>query len=103
MKKITNTNGVSMTDRYNGWTNYETWRINLEVLDGMTIEDFGFDLHELDTDDVTNVETLGMALEMHTCELIEGQASGFALDLAHSFLARVDWAEIAEHLIADAR
>ena len=94
---------MSNSNGYNGWTNYETWRINLEVLDGMTIEDFGFDLHELDTDDVTNVETLGMALEMHTCELIEGQASGFALDLAHSFLARVDWAEIAEHLIADAR
>ena len=92
-----------MTDRYNGWTNYETWRINLEVLDGMTIEDFGFDLRELDTDDVADVEKLGMALVMYTCELIEGQASGFALDLAHSFLARVDWAEIAEHLIADAR
>jgi hypothetical protein len=92
-----------MTDRYNGWTNYETWRINLEVLDGMTIEDFGFDLHELDIDDTTAAETLGMALEMYTCELIEGQASGFALDLAHSFLARVDWVEIAEHLIADAR
>jgi hypothetical protein len=90
-------------ERYNGWTNYETWRINLEVIDGMTIEDFGFDLHEIDTDDVANVESLAESLEVHTCELIEGQAKGFALDLAHSFLARVDWVEIAEHLIADAR
>ena len=92
-----------MTDRYNGWTNYETWRINLEVLDGMTVEDFGFDLHYVDTDDVADVESLAGTLEMYTCELIEGQASGFALDLAHTFLARVDWVEIAEHLIADAR
>jgi hypothetical protein len=86
MMKNNNTYGVSMTEKYNGWTNYETWRIQLEVIDGMTLEDFGYDLHEVDT-----------------CELIEGQSSGFALDLAHSFLARVDWTEIAEHLIADAR
>ena len=103
MIKNTNTYGVSMTEQYNGWTNYETWRIQLEVIDGMTLEDFGFDLHEVDTDDVADVESLAGSLEMYTCELIEGQASGFALDLAHSFLARVDWVEIAEHLIADAR
>jgi hypothetical protein len=103
MMKNTNTYGVSMTEQYNGWTNYETWRIQLEVIDGMTLEDFGFDLHEVDTDDVADIESLAGSLEMYTCELIEGQASGFALDLAHTFLARVDWAEIAEHLIADAR
>jgi hypothetical protein len=101
--KNNNNNGASMTEQYNGWTNYETWRIQLEVIDGMTLEDFGFDLHEIDTDDVADVESLAGSLEMYTCELIEGQASGFALDLAHSFLARVDWMEIAEHLIADAR
>jgi hypothetical protein len=103
MMKNTNTYGVSMTEQYNGWTNYETWRIQLEVIDGMTLEDFGFDLHEVDTDDVADVESVAGALEMYTCELIEGQASGFALDLAHTFLARVDWVEIAEHMIADAR
>jgi len=26
---------------YNGWTNYATWRINLEVFDGLELEDFG--------------------------------------------------------------
>jgi hypothetical protein len=103
MMKNNNTYGLSMTEQYNGWTNYETWRIQLEVIDGMTLQDFGYDLHEVDTDEMADVEKLGMALEMYTCELIEGQASGFALDLAHSFLARVDWTEIAEHLIADAR
>jgi len=91
-----------MTEKYNGWTNYETWCIQLEVIDGMTLEDFGFDLHEVDTDEMADVEKLGMALEMYTCELIEGQASGFAVPV-NTFLARVDWAEIAEHLIADAR
>jgi hypothetical protein len=103
MMKNTNTYGVSMTEQYNGWTNYETWRVNLEVLDGMTLEDFGFDLHEVDTDDVADVESVAGVLETYTYEFTEGQASGFALDLAHSFLARVDWVEIAEHMISDAR
>jgi hypothetical protein len=107
--KNTNHYGASMTEQYNGWTNYETWRIQLEVTNGMTIEDFGFGVHEVDTDDMADVESLAGSLEMYTCELIEGQAwrlgqaAGFALDLAHSFLARVNWVEIAEHLIADAR
>jgi hypothetical protein len=92
-----------MTEKYNGWTNYETWRIQLEVIDGMTLQDFGFDLHEVDTDEVADVERLAAAVETYTYEFTEGQASGFALDLAHSFLARVDWVEIAEHMIADAR
>jgi hypothetical protein len=103
MMKNTNNTGVSMTEQYNGWANYETWRINLEVLDGMALEDFGFDLRELDADDTTGAEKLAWTLETFTCDFIEGQASGFALDLAHTFLARVDWVEIAEHMIANAR
>jgi hypothetical protein len=92
-----------MTERYNGWANYETWRVNLEMVDGMTIEDFGYDLHEVDADDYSTVEMLGQSIEVWACTIVEDQAKGFALDLAHSFLARVDWDEIAEHLIADAR
>jgi len=29
-----------MTDSYNGWTNYATWRVNLEMFDGATDELF---------------------------------------------------------------
>lgn len=91
-----------MSSGYNGWTNYETWRVNLEVLDGMTVQDFGFDQHELDRDSLTSVNNLGKALEMYVCDMVEQESKGFALDLAHSFLAQVDWDEIAEHMIADA-
>ena len=92
-----------MAEQYNGWTNYETWRIQLEVIDGMTLEDLGFDLHGVDGYDVADVESVAESLEMYTCELIEASADGLARDLAHTFLARVDWVEIAEHMIADAR
>ena len=27
-----------MKEKHNGWTNYATWRINLEVIDGIEIE-----------------------------------------------------------------
>jgi hypothetical protein len=105
MKNTNNNSGVSMTkDSYNGWANYETWRIQLEVIDGMTLEDFGFDLHEVDTDDVANVEALADNVAELVHEVVTRDVpEGLALDLALSFLDRVDWMEIAEHLIADAR
>ena len=91
-------------DSYNGWANYETWRIQLEVIDGMTLEDFGFDLHEVDTDDVANVEALADNVAELVHEVVTRDVpEGLALDLALSFIERVDFMEIAEHLIADAR
>lgn len=88
---------------YNGWTNYETWRINLEMIDGMTPEDMGFRRNEfLDEDRRENFTArLAEALESHVAEIVEMDAKGFALDLANSFLARVDWNEIAQHMADD--
>ena len=93
-----------MTEQYNGWTNYETWRIQLEVIDGLTLEDFGFDLHEVDTDEMADVERLADSVgELVHATVTSEVPEGLALDLAMSFLDRVNFVEIAEHLIADAR
>ena len=27
-----------MSEKYNGWTNYATWRVNLEIIDGIEID-----------------------------------------------------------------
>lgn len=97
---------------YNGWANYETWRVNLEMLDGMTPEDFGFRADDFITDNTDGTQDtfvklqtarLAEVLENHVVELIEMDTNGkgFAHDLAMSFIARVDWDEIADHLIAD--
>jgi hypothetical protein len=92
------------TNEYNGWTNYQTWRINLEVVDGMTLDTLGFDLHEVDTDEVADVESLAEAIESYVEEIVtNGVPDGLALNLAQSFLSEVDWMEIAEHIISDAR
>lgn len=87
----------------NGWTTYETWRINLEVIDGMTLEDFGFDLHDVDTDDVADVERLAHAIESHVVDSVMVGGNELALNLLEHFFTQVDWVELAEHIISAAR
>lgn len=82
---------------YNGWSNYETWRVNLEFCDGLDITDFGLDLDDRDT----AIDTLADTLKENAYETVEMDAKGWALDLAQSFLYHVDWKEIAEHMVDD--
>lgn len=89
---------------YNGWVNYETWRVNVDVVDGMTSEDFGFNTHDLATDDYENTEKLAEALEIYTVETVSaGVPKGLALDLAMNFLDKVDWEQIASQMIRDSK
>lgn len=78
---------------YNGWTNYATWRVNLEMFDG---GDFASD-NDLDAYD------LGQRLREFAEETLSEQGSGMVLDYALAFLADVNWREIAEHMIVDYR
>ena len=75
--------------RYNGWTNYATWRVNLEIFDnGETLSDMGF-----------TRDGLHNQLRDYAEEIVCGEASGLAIDYALAFLSDVDWAEIARHLL----
>ena len=85
---------------YNGWTNYETWRVQLEMLDGRTCEDFGIRPVSEDERD-RDVRQLEESIESYVVEVVEMGSKGFALDLALSFLHKVDWQEIAGHMIDD--
>ena len=85
---------------YNGWTNYETWRVQLEMLDGQTCEDFGMVPEEGET--CVGVRQLAGVLQDSCEERMEMNAAGLALDYALSFLNRVNWYELAEHMIEDA-
>jgi hypothetical protein len=90
-----------MSDKtYNGWTNYATWRINLEVFDGVTLEDMN--TVEVDPYEVSqylkNYAEEIIFLDSH----IGGKSPSSLLeDYARAFLQEVNWYEIAEHLIAD--
>ena len=75
---------------YNGWTNYATWRVNLEMFDGTTASDIG----------TTNAAELQTTLRELAEEMIESTSSeGLARDYAMAFLSDVNWWEIADHMI----
>ena len=70
-------------EKYNGWSNYETWRVNLEIFDGGL---------------ATYADMAGFEMREFVEELIEnGSTEGLARDYAMAFISNVDWMEIAEH------
>lgn len=88
-----------MDTKYNGWTNFATWRINLEIFDNMELGDFwGFH----DAEEVEAYE-LAKSLEEYTEELLTEQSSGLALDYALSFINDVNWTEIAQSIIDNSK
>ena len=67
------------TTKYNGWTNYATWRVMLELFDRYTPE------NNLNADRCKELAE----------DLVEDNAQ-IAKDYANAFLDEVDWYEIAE-------
>lgn len=92
-----------MSEKYNGWTNYATWRINLEIFDGVDAQDFdGVD------DAEPNIYEISMQLKDYAEEIIfsdcrydKRRPSNLMEDYARAFLADVDWYEIAQHMVND--
>ena len=78
---------------YNGWTNYATWRVRLEM----------FDSYDGASDNDLDAYDLGQRLREMAEETLAEQGSGMVLDYALAFLSEVNWFEIAEHMIADWR
>ena len=67
---------------YNGWTNYATWRVNIEVFDGTNLWENA------------SAEFCKDLVEDHIEQETKGISRGYAL----TFLDDVNWDEIAEHL-----
>lgn len=82
---------------YAGWKTFETWAIRLELLDELTIEDFGISL-----DDENVVERLSTALEQYVMDYVDGATeSNFLRQMATTFMYKVDWEEIAQAMVDD--
>jgi len=83
---------------YNGWTNWETWKVNLELLDGM-------DASDLNIEHYTQEEyyEAGQVIEEYVGELtaMQYQYDGFVGGIISGFMSDVNWSEIAKHLIDD--
>ena len=87
---------------YNGWSNYATWRINLEIFDGFDPSDY------YSAFDPSDAYALAESLEEYAEEVIfqgvnydERRPSNLMEDYARTFLQGVNWHEIAKHLIED--
>jgi len=81
--------------KYNGWTNYATWRVNLECFSDGDLSDFGGEAAALSPSDLA--EELKSYVEYHVEETSEGLGQSYAF----AFLMDVNWIEIAQHLIDD--
>lgn len=82
-----------MSNTYNGWTNYATWRVNLEIFDGQSLRDLGMSR--------LGIYELGDSLKSYAVEIIEIDGKGLALDYAMAFLSDVNWGELARHYLHD--
>ena len=79
--------------KYNGWSNYETWCVNLWLdNDGGDVQ--YWQEQELSTEDLAD------ALEAAFLESMPDLHGAYA-DLLSNSLARVDWREIAEGIADD--
>ena len=91
-------------NKYNGWTNYETWLCNLwfdyfdfteqlEMFDGVEDKD---DILRIIEDYIqTSVE------EFVECHLAPGDTHGFIHDMLNSSIQEIDFRDIAEHYVDD--
>lgn len=86
-------------NRYNGWTNYATWRVNLEIFDGRGTDYFQPEIGS------GEVYTLSKILKEYAESVISDfeAPEGLAMDYARAFLAEVNFYEIAQHMIEDAQ
>jgi len=76
---------------HNGWTNYATWRVNLEFFDGQSPEDIMGE----------HVPVEYSVLEEQLENYLEEQGQGLVLDYALAFISDVNWYEIAQTLVEE--
>ena len=85
---------------YNGWTNYATWRVNLELFDGDNARwakfFYGFKVRGGSPDGMR--EFAELLMEESTDEgTLPAWLKSVGRDRAMAFLDEVNWQEIAEH------
>jgi hypothetical protein len=84
-----------MMDGYNGFTNYETWLVNLHF------QDLFYELAQEQYDDLKSIDVSDLAdvfsdvVNDMTFELIQGNDTYFVNDMINAFLAQVNYGELA--------
>jgi hypothetical protein len=87
-------------EKYNGWTNYATWRVNLELFDG-----FGDSIDNA-KESFGDIVGLSDYLKNYTLDFIdqngfENETNRLVGGWASAFVDEVNWYEIAENMNED--
>lgn len=88
------------TEPYNGWTNYETWCVNLWIYNDEISSDYWREQARAAKDTNALSHVLKDSFEADASTALHSQWGVFA-DLLNAALSEVNWYEIAEHLMED--
>ena len=72
--------------KHNGWSNYATWRVNLEIIDGLEIET------KMSAEDIKEF------IEDVVFNNYNGTGNRLMYDYASAFISEVNFYEIAENI-----
>lgn len=82
---------------YNGWTNYATWRVNLELIDDIEDKATMYGITEY-----TEAYELAKHIEEYVQECLScDMPNELTLSYAMAFISDVNYYEIAQHLIEE--
>lgn len=99
------------SNRYNGWKNYETWAVAMWLDNDQAVNDYwkeavGQWVHaalegstEPSLEEAKVIATLNAARELEASHALAGDRSNVYTGLLTTALSRVDWREIAGHLV----
>tara|TARA_R100000329_G_C7558067_1_gene197335 strand:+ start:485 stop:775 length:291 start_codon:yes stop_codon:yes gene_type:complete len=87
-----------MSNKYNGWTNYETWNFNLWITNDE--EDYNYALKL--AEDCENRYDLSKKLEEWAIEMADDCSCvyGFISDMINSSIKEVNFYEVAQSIMA---
>jgi hypothetical protein len=74
-----------MKEKHNGWTNYATWRVNMEILG------------DIEFDEIVSADSLKKIVEDVVFSQYDGMNS-LMYDYARAFISEVNFYEIAQHV-----
>jgi hypothetical protein len=81
---------------YNGWSNWETWKTNLEILDGSDAQDLGIDHYTLEE----AYEASSIVKEyVEECISHEFTHDGFISGIVYDFINNVNWFELTRGIL----